>query len=233
MNKRQVAHKVSETTGATILMALLALLVVAMVSAVILAAATSTVRQSKADQESQQTLLDLQMAGELTAKELSSNFSVTVVSTSDDGSTWSDPTITSTDGVAYTKAVKSAVKEIYYSDQAVPPATSLPKAFFVETTYGKATDANRIQRAVKVSFVLLKNEDIQDANSLVFTFTPPSGEKGGRLYLRLSGKVKTETVSDTVGEGTDAKTTYTRTETYAWDSPSFSTSYEDVVDDGK
>ena len=56
--------------GATILMALLALLVAAMVSAVILAAATSTVKQEKSDAEFQQCQLDLQSAGQFTLHDI-------------------------------------------------------------------------------------------------------------------------------------------------------------------
>lgn len=230
MSKRLAVYKLRETTGATILMALLALLVVAMVSTVILSAATSTVRQSKADQELQQTLLDLQMAAELTAKELS-GFSVTAVSTSDDGNTWSDPTITSTKDKAYTKAIRSAVKEIYYPDQAVPSTTSLPRSFSIETTYGKATDSSRIKRLVNASFVLSKSENAETQNSLVFTFKTSDAAGGPQLYLTLSGYVNPDTKSTTVGEGTEAKTTYTKTETYAWRSPTFSTADKDGADD--
>lgn len=195
MSKGLAKHILRDERGATILMALLALLVVAMVSTVILSAATSTVRQNKADQELQQSLLDLQSAGEYTRKIIEPYFTITAVETSDDNINWTLTELTTAnEDKPYSKALLEAVRETYWpSNGFIAVTTSTPRFFSLDFNYPESDDADAQTRSVKASFVLRK--DITDSSKfeLVFTFsTVPNGSQanltgeGQTLYLSLA-----------------------------------------------
>ena len=138
------------TKGATILMALLALLVAAMVSTVILAAAMSTVKQEKLEVEFQQCQLDLQSAaqyslidiiGDLEGKSSEKGgVTVTVTATCEvkngvEEWTYGGPQLSSRSAV-YGQALVDAVKAIHYSSTPLVNgvyAASLPD-FVLEKT---------------------------------------------------------------------------------------------------
>lgn len=245
MSKRLAKYSLRNEKGVTILMALFALLVVVMISTVILSAALSAVHQSKADQELQQGMLDLQSASELTAKELtgsegaadsSRDFKIMVTSTSTDNVNWKVTGVETTDGVAYAKAIEEAVKELYYSDTSMRVTTSTPREFVVTASYGNATAEDYSERVVDASFVIKDIGDVSpNGNSLVFTFETEADDeqKPQRLFLRLTGNRSSSTVlTQSEGADSDSTTEWTRTDTYTWSSPYFYTSEEGEVSNG-
>lgn len=157
------------TKGATILMALLALLVAAMVSAVILAAAMSTIKQEKSDAEFQQCQLDLQSAGQYSLIDIIGDLegkssekggvtvTVTATKTIEDGVevwSYSEPRLSSESAV-YGQALVDAVKAIHYSSTPLVNrvyAVSLPDFVLEKTsnTAGGAGSDDFASRTVKV-----------------------------------------------------------------------------------
>lgn len=221
MSKELAKKHLKDEGGATILMALLALLVVAMVSTVILSAATSTVRQNKADQELQQNLLDLQSAGEYTRSALD-NFTVTAETVSDDNVKWSLTGITSSSSdKPYSKALTDAVKEVYWpSSNAALVSTSMPRSFTLDFSYPTSDNSEAQNRSVKSSFVLKKDENNVSQFTLVFTFEagsnsgqPDVAGKGQVLYLTLNGS-ETSSTSIDYDENTNKPRKWTTTYTY-------------------
>lgn len=172
------------TKGATILMALLALLVAAMVSTVILAAAMSTVKQEKSDAEFQQCQLDLQSAGQYSLIDIIGDLegkssekggvtvTVTATKTIEDGvEVWThgEPQLSSRSAV-YGQALVDAVKAIHYSTPLVNGvyAVSLPD-FVLEKTSGAAGGAvsdDFASRTVKVKLTAApKTSDVNNTGT--------------------------------------------------------------------
>lgn len=229
--------------GATILMALLALMVVAMISAVILAAATSTVKQSADDREFQQTQLDLQSAAEFAAKDIES-IVVEVVNTgtSNDGK---EPTAWDPEGVAvrsddtyYAKPFKTLMERLYLNGGAVEGMSIYPdkskgdKSF--EIVLDESTEAtsaeNKIHSIVSVEFTL-KKEDDPNINTLTLDFK--SGDGKQNLCAKFSGKVslgKAKSSSDDKN-ATDEAAKWVRTDAWKWTLDRFYTAGERSSDE--
>lgn len=202
-------------------MALLALLVVAMVSTVILSAATSTVRQNKADQELQQNLLDLQSAGEFTKKSVEDHFNVELTATSTDNVSWAFKSVSADAPQPFVSALTDAIQEVYWSANADSVTTSAPRSFSIDAAYPSTENSEGQSRGVKASFVLKKNTENTSQFELVLTFntaqngaqTSGSGE-GQVLYLTLAGSESAGPSKPTTTDKDNNTVEWERTYTY-------------------
>ena len=199
------------TKGATILMALLALLVAAMVSTVILAAAMSTVKQEKSDAEFQQCQLDLQSAGQYALVDIigdtegasseKGGITVTVTGTkkTEDGVevwTYGEPQPSNASTV-FGQALADAVKAIHYSSAPLVNGTyvaSLPDVT-LEKTSGAAGDAGSDdfeRRTVKVKLTAApKASDVSN-----------TGTAGDAAYEYILEFSSANSVRDAAHQGT-------------------------------
>ena len=82
--RQRIADKLHDSGGATILMALFAMLVASVVCIVILGASVTAVKQSVADHEQEQNTLTLQSAGELVRSEILSTGLITFTAPKDE-----------------------------------------------------------------------------------------------------------------------------------------------------
>ena len=117
-------------------MALFAFMVAALVSALILAAATSSVRQAKLDQENQQNLLILQSAGELIEREV----------------TTSEITITDTLKTNKRAEQDGDIKTEYKIDKSSLISSRLSAA--IQATYSSTKNSTNVDYDPKTSFVI-------------------------------------------------------------------------------
>ena len=104
----QITDKLRDRGGVTILMALFALLVAAMVSMVILGAAVTTVKQAKGSQEHEQNTLALQSAGNLIAENICDPDKTWCTETKMQVTHFEDGTETSADAPTYSVSFSSA-----------------------------------------------------------------------------------------------------------------------------
>lgn len=214
-------NTLSDERGVTILMALFALLVAAMVCVVILTAAVSTVKQAKADQVYEQQALTLQSAGDLIASSIGNNAKttchVTETETSPPGGRSYSANISGT-GCIVDDELEDAVKNAL--------ETGLPSqgGFTVKVT---AEDSTQQLAPVRVSYVLREKSAVDEHGAprgfqLVFTLDLLNGDNGvvQTLYLQMdSTKVNenTRTVENKAvpeGETEEVVVSVTTTVTY-------------------
>lgn len=223
---KRLCDKLRDNGGVTILMALFALLVAAMVSVVILTAATSNVKQAKADQEMEQNLLALQSAGQVLAENIGDSsktkFTRTVVTKLDK----SDAIIqgpTTTDTLTDDSILKNELRE-----SAIRMLNSNKTDVLVDTkpiTITASSESNdSYSQSVRVSHTLNGEGHETDNYKLVLTLDLLSSDGAviQTAYLGLSGFCTTETTSHVENENTENKTTTkTETTTLYWYNPTF------------
>lgn len=224
--RTKIAARLRDTRGATILMALLALLVVAMVATTILAAANSTVRQAKADQQLQQDTLSLQSAGSFISKDIS-GFKVVascpVKRTRTEGGAWSDPSFGeweySSKGDSYfSDQLLEAVKATYPNGPSSGGTAGVPAEGEAEIS---ATFKNSVQgldetHVVKASFSMSCKSLLDVAKTV----------KEGKLVFTLKSADAGTTVTGAEMTGIDPQVLYLTfstgvdnpNETIEWDS---------------
>lgn len=221
---RRLCDKLRDSGGVTILMALFALLVAAMVSVVILTAATSNVKQAKADQEMEQNLLALQSAGQVLAENIGDSnktkFTRTVVTTFDkDKKVISGPTTTDTltDGsILKNELCESAIRMLDSNKADVLTDT---KPITITASNGSYSQSVRVSHT-------LNGEGHGDNSNYRLTLTldlfSPEGTVVQTAYLQLSGYLLSDTKSVTTNEGKyNENTTVTETTTLYWYDPTF------------
>lgn len=222
------------TSGATILMALLALLVVAMVSTVILAAAVSTVKQEKSDVEFQQCQLDLQSAGQYALMDIvgalegnsdeqgGTTVAVTAKKTIEHGvEVWTESEPVASGNGVYSQALADAVKAVHYGSTPLVSDTyvaQLPDITLKKTSGSVAgADSDGFeQRTVKVKLTALPGANdpgssAADGYMYIFEFSSANSAREGAsrdtsqvLCLRLEERCSNTTSAD----GNEKTTTY-------------------------
>lgn len=225
---KHLHDKLRDERGVTILMALFALLVAAMVSVVILTAATSNVKQAKADQEMEQNLLALQSAGQVLAENIGDSnktkFTRTVVTTVDkDKKVISGPTTTDTltDGSILKNELRESATRMLDSNNADVLTGTKP----ITVTASSETNDSYSQ-SVRVSHTLNgKGHDEDNGNyRLTLTLDVLSSEDSvvQTAYVQFSGylDISSDTRIKNEGEAGQTATTTTVTTLY-WYSPTF------------
>lgn len=225
---KRIKDKLQDERGVTILMALFALLVAAMVSLVILNAATTAMHQAKNDQEFEQTSLSLlsaaqMVAGELydadEAKRLAISYKVTTTTGPGGSTTTTDPDVSKGSFVLEDELCAS-VKSII-SNTSTDAASS---TYTISASARNATDGVDYHQDVNVSYVLRHGNYTGDNSTLsyqlIFTFTANAGGADEQsLYLKMQGNHD----SSTVNTGTTSSTT---THTFSWKEPRYYTTAE-------
>lgn len=253
MASKSIKKWLADNAGATILMALLALLVVSMVAATILAAANSTVRQAKADQEFEQNSLSLQSAANFIAEDVKtgdSGFKVVASRTvtdelNEDGS-YDDPTygdwkIEAEGESCFAKQLAEAVNQVYYaggnglgyfkgSDSTISATFKNTSTNLDETTSVKATFEMEHKDAV--------GDEVAAQDTLVFELSPAEYDSNGvrfrtpaedtqTLYVRFETKPDpSESRKEMSGNG--QVRTWTETCVYTWNVGKFAASSSKV-----
>lgn len=247
--------RLRDTSGATILMALVALLVAAMVVTTILAAANSTVRQAKADQQLQQDTLSLQSAGSFVSDDISGDFKVvarrSAKSEKTQSGTWSDPSYGDwtfkTEGRSYfSDQLLKAVKKTYPDGPSSGGLALVPAEGGADITAAFKDSAKGIDsvQSVRARFTMsCKDLDLAAGvkeNKLVFVFEPASASAAGTgssaqavvrpqtLYLTFDTNVDNpqQTIAwDNQSADSDVRTGVV-TCVYSWTRAGFSTSEE-------
>ncbi len=215
-----IKHKLNDQSGMTILMALFAFLVAAMVAAVILAAAMSSMRQAKDNQQHQQDMLILQSAGELIEREmLSTKVTIQDVTTYKDNGDVKDPTartVSTNSDTLFADQVCDAARQLY------PLASDTPVNDFVSGTSTITVTAGDFSQDVDVKFVF-KRSATDDAKSeyLIFTLTTKGSDADSNHSLIASFKfsISSEELPDKdLAGGGKIKSTK---QTLSWQAPKY------------
>lgn len=226
---KRIKDKLRDERGVTILMALFALLVAAMVCVVILNAATTAVHQAKNDQEFEQTSLSLLSAAQMVAGELYNadedkrfaiSYTVTTTTGSGGSTTTSDP--------AVSKGSFILKDELCASVNSIITNTSTDAAsgtYTISASASSAADGIDYSQDVNVSYVLRHGNYTGDNSplsyQLIFTFTAHAGTASEQsLYLKMQGWDATRT---TVNGNTTMVT-----HTFSWSEPRYYTTAEGV-----
>lgn len=224
---KRIKDKLQDERGVTILMALFALLVAAMVSLVILNAATTAVHQAKNDQEFEQSSLSLLSAAQMVAgelynedetKSLAISYKVTTTTGPGGSTSTTDPAV-SNGGFVLEDELCASVKSII-------PNTStdaLSGTYTISASASNATDGVDYHQDVDVSYVLRHGNYTGDnstlSHQLIFTFTANAGSANEQsLYLKMQGR-------DTASTSTNGNTTVV-THTFSWKEPRYYTTAE-------
>lgn len=235
---KRIKDKLRDEGGVTILMALFALLVAALVCVVILSAATSTVKQAHADRQSQQDQLTLECAGNMIATSmLNSKCTYEVTVESEEGSTTPLSTSTS-DSVVNDDCIIKAKLESTVTDlvkNSAMPATG-GSSFCVIASSEEVADTGTPESAqkahdeyeslVKVDFVMNRvATDELPAYSIVFTINLMDGDSAKEtLYLQMEGLMSSGQPTSTKssrGEGQPQIETTVTPYTCTWGNPMF------------
>ena len=203
----------------TILMALFAFLVAAMVAAVILAAAMSSMRQAKDNQQHQQDMLILQSAGELIEREICDKtkiYSVTETKYDKDDNQVGEPETTTTieSGRLFAPQIRDAYNKLYLaSEQAAVDYLDESSTITVTVVDDKFTqDVNVTYRFKKV-----------DENSALVVFTlktsnPSSSIKHSLISsFKLSISSEKPLYKDLAGGGKIQR----KKQTLSWQAPKY------------
>lgn len=215
-----IKHKLNDQSGMTILMALFAFLVAAMVAAVILAAAMSSMRQAKDNQQHQQDMLILQSAGELIEREVCDKtkiYSVTETKFDKYDNQVGEPETTTTieSGRLFAPQIRDAYNKLYLaSEQAAVDYLDESSTITVTVADDKFTqDVNVTYRFKKV-----------DEHSALVVFTlktsnPSSSIKHSLIAsFKLSISSEELPVKDLAGGGKIKSTK----QTLSWQVPEYS-----------
>lgn len=247
MVSRGLRKRFADDHGATILMALLALLVVSMVAATILAAANSTVRQAKADQEFEQNSLSLQSAANFIAEDLRSDKGFKVVASrtvtdrlnsagSYDDPVYGDWKIEAEGDSYFAKQLTEAVNQVYYAGGEglgyFRGADSTISATFKDSASG--LDKTVSVRAVfEMEHVDAVGDETQAQDTLVFELSPAEYDDNGirfrtaaedaqTLYVRLETKFDSQKATMLPEDGEERSGIEKRV--YTWNVDKFSAS---------
>lgn len=210
-----------ETHGATLLMALLALLVATMVSAVILAAATSAVKQVKDDREFQQNQLYLQSAAQYILDDIASVTVRVPMNFNEDAQEWEpdDNGVKADDSARYMNdKIVGAVKQVHGS-QNRDASTSEKFTVTFETSDNETMQELRTSD-VDVIFQLMKATDPETgivSYKMIFTFETKVPEQ----FLCM-------TLSERVNQGSRSDTTKTVDDEYEYQLEKFSIPAEEA-----
>lgn len=218
-------------------MALFALLVAAIVSVVILTAATSNVRQAKADQEMEQSILTLQSAGELMADNLTNDTKTKFVYTctttemyateSTPASVTVEKTLTGTGNSYLEEELKSGIKSFFTIDE--EPLSKLKTGDDVAIT--AVSKDSSFSQEVKVGYTLQGSDSYSEEGAdrryqLNLTFTL-GGDSKQTLYLELKGNCDQESSAPGSGDIIDKTTNIAVGKvditiyTFTWSNPTF------------
>lgn len=243
MASKSIKKWLADNAGATILMALLALLVVSMVAATILAAANSTVRQAKADQEFEQNELSLQSAASLVAedvKQQNNGFKVVasriLTENLNEAGAYDDPVPGAWDVTAEGKSyfadqLRDAVEQVYCGENVKLNYRCVESAKSTISATFKNQESNLdITIPVTASFKMEHEDAISDKNpardTLIFTLCPAEyGSDGLRLHVSEKDSQTLYVRFNTISSSTKSpptvsqdgkQRTYTETCTYTW-----------------
>ena len=186
--------KIQSNSGASLVMALLLILVGVMVSAVIIAAAVSSVQAQNQSRDEQQLYLEVSSAAELVRDELESDecdcsSEVTNVYTKRNSSkNWGDPS-TTTKKKYGTGALFSSVIE-----EALEYAETYTGSTFSKTYSIDAGDYNKVTAEVLLN---KKTENDGEKYNLTITFASEKDEHKCRMILTADGIVTTNTTDTT------------------------------------
>lgn len=186
--------KIQSNSGASLVMALLLILVGVMVSAVIIAAAVSSVQAQNQSRDEQQLYLEVSSAAELVRDELEGDecdcsSEVTNVYTKRNSSkNWGDPT-TTTKKKYGTGALFSSVIE-----EALEYAETYTGSTFSKTYSIDAGDYNKVTAEVLLN---KKTENDGEKYNLTITFASEKDEHKCRMILTADGIVTTNTTDTT------------------------------------
>ena len=186
--------KIQSNSGASLVMALLLILVGVMVSAVIIAAAVSSVQAQNQSRDEQQLYLEVSSAAELVRDELEGDecdcsSEVTNVYTKRNSSkNWGDPS-TTTKKKYGTGALFSSVIE-----EALEYAETYTGSTFSKTYSIDAGDYNKVTAEVLLN---KKTENDGEKYNLTITFASEKDEHKCRMILTADGIVTTNTTDTT------------------------------------
>ncbi len=222
---KRLQHRLGDDKGMTILMALFAFLVAAMVAAVILAAAMSSMRQAKDNQQHQQDMLILQSAGQLIEREmLDTKVTIKDVTTYENGNDKSTTRSISTDSTAlFASQVSAAVEAMY------PLGTGASTADFPSGTSTITVAAGNFKQDVDVSFVYktpagsTTSSETDRSAHLIFTLTTKGSNADSSHSLIVDFNPPKETTPSTVEDKSykGDVTKRTTTKTLSWSTPNY------------
>ena len=200
--------KIQSNSGASLVMALLLILVGVMVSAVIIAAAVSSVQAQNQSRDEQQLYLEVSSAAELVRDELEggscdcTSTKTQVYKKSYYSSKWGDPTTTTEKKYGTGELFGSVIKE------ALEYAETYSGSTFSETYSINAGDYNKVTAEVLLN---KKTENDGEKYNLTITFASEKDEHKCRMILTVDGVIQSTTPTES-------------TESYLdWDSYSYYT----------
>ena len=200
----RIKKKIQSQSGASVLCALRAFLVAAMVSVTIVAAAVTTVKRVNSDREAQQAQLTLISAAQLVRDEMEKTEYKKVTVTYSDSS-----------GGSVTKSPKGTFgTEMQAAVEYVNGLSNLDEQYELEDAFQiTATGSGFKMKPVNVSFVMKKVGEIYYS-----AFTLSIDETGETLFLKMSGKRVTNTYSEDIMDENQNPIGIkkTVTETYTW-----------------
>ena len=235
----RIVDKLRDRGGVTILMALFALLVAAMVSMVILGAAVTTVKQAKGSQEQEQRTLALQSAGNLIAENICDPNKTWCEETETLVTRYEDNNSTTTDAPTYAVAfsdscligneLKSAMQTVLAGFHSGTNDAS--SGDFTITASSGVGENREYEQTVNVHFdcygVLQQESSFIVDNQLVFALSILAEDNtvAQSLHLKMR-RAEASTTTNTPhyktpgGNDIDYVTT-TTVRTYTWENPTF------------
>jgi uncharacterized protein YlxP (DUF503 family) len=216
---QNIRKKLHSNSGASMIMALLLMLVGVVTSAVIIAAALNAVLSVKEDRAQQQAYLTVSSAAELIRDELEEGKSdytktVTEVTTTDWwGNKTSDDPVTKVtvedDSAIFSSIIKSAIEYL----------ESYPTATYHET-YTINADAKSADYAdVSAEVFIKKTTDQADKYNLTIWFTGGEEPNQCRMALTMEGIITSDSSSSSQREWYNTITTSIITTTISWQNP--------------
>ena len=204
--------KIQNNSGASLVMALLLILVGVMVSAVIIAAAVSSVQAQNQSRDEQQLYLEVSSAAELVRDELESgscdytNTTTQVYTRTKTYYSWGDPATTTTEKYgngAFASVIKAGLEHVktYSGD-------TFSKTYSID-----AGDYNKVTAEVLLN---KKTESGVEKYNLSITFAGEKDDHKCKMILTADGIITTSNptsseTTETSGSGWNKTTTYKKT----------------------
>ena len=240
--RERIAHKLRDSGGVTILMALFAMLVASLVCVVILGASVTAVKQAKVDQAHEQSTLALQSAGVLLRAQIAETNGLKLTGTGSGGS------------VSYSPSPANVSNAVSNTLEAMAKQTLNPAGASVENRRTLTVSASVNSESSEASMPPVQ------AELVLKPYTPPSsgsdpsplastGEDSGSytlyvtlsvtdaerdpqyLYLQFVGATRVIDVEQGQVHQDGSKDPDTYIATFKWGTPSFYLA-EDVVSNG-
>ena len=234
---RHIGDKLREERGATLLMALFALLIASLVCIVILGASVTTVKQAKSTQQQEQDTLLLQSAAELVGDDfrdvvVKKTIHVTVQKDANNNlsATEGEPSFTAESCMASNEFAATAGSAITSgtNPESIPSLGAFTVTVSLPSDYDNGLD---LKSVVKVDYIIRnesynRDDQVGMNRQVIFTFklmdnTAPD-KVVQQMHLKMTfDKEKSEIIND--NRDSDGVGSYDRVTAYTWKKPEFYT----------